>query len=292
MRRDIEFTSGGMTCRGWLYEPDDGASPRPGIVMANGFSGVKEMGLPPFAARLSDEGFSVLLFDFRYLGASDGMPRCQVLAHTQLDDLRAGLSFLGDQADVDEQRLALWGCSYGGGHALVLGALDPRVKVVIGVVPALGLVRTVAGAGRLDRLRQLVMHFQAGMNRGDHPTVEAVAPDNRPAAMPGEEAYKWLTAQAENAPNWRNEITVQSLVRAMEYVPAAYVDLLAPKPLLLHAAKEDDLVPLPEVQEVFRRAGEPKQLEVYPCRHFEIYDAPYRDQVLESQVAWLNEHLV
>jgi alpha-beta hydrolase superfamily lysophospholipase len=260
--------------------------------MANGFSGVKEMGLPPFAEGLADEGFSVLLFDFRHLGASDGMPRGHVLAHTQLDDLRAGLGFLGGQADVDEGRLALWGASYGGGHALVLGALDPRVKVVIGVVPALGLVRTAVRAGRLDRLRQLVGHFQSAMARGEHPTVEAVAPANRPAAMPGDEAYKWITAQAENAPNWQNEITVESLVRAMEYVPSAYVDLLAPKPLLLQAAMEDAFSPVAEIEEVFERAGEPKRLEVYPCRHFEIYDSPDRDQVLELQVDWLKEHLV
>ena len=250
------------------------------------------MGLPPFAERLADEGFSVLLFDFRHLGASDGIPRGHVLAHTQLDDLRAGLSFLGDQADVDEGRLALWGASYGGGHALVLGALDPRVKVVIAVIPALGLVRTAAETGRLDRLRQLVGHFQAALSKGEHRTVEAVAPDNRPAAMPGDEAFKWVTAQAECAPNWRNEITVESLVRAMEYVPSAYVDLLAPKPFLLQAAMEDAFSPLAEIEEVFGQAGEPKRLEVYPCRHFEIYESPYRDQVLELEVDWLNGHLV
>src|SRR5262249_16501502 len=195
MRRDIEFTSGGLSCRGWLYGPDDDAGRRPGIVMANGFSGVKEMGLPPFAERLADEGFAVLLFDFRHLGASDGMPRGHVLASTQLDDLRAGLNFLGNQADVDEERLALWGASYGGGHALVLGALDQRVKVVIGVVPALGLVRTAAEAGRLDRLRQLVAHFQAELSEGDHPVVPVVAPDGQPAALPGDEAYNWVTTQ-------------------------------------------------------------------------------------------------
>jgi len=229
---------------------------------------------------------------FATLGASDGMPRGHVLAHTQLDDLRAGLSFLGDRADVDAGRLALWGASYGGGHALVLGALDPRVKVVIGVVPALGLVRTAAAAGRLDRLRQLAAHFQAAMSKGDHPTVEAVAPDNRPAAMPGDEAYKWVTAQAANAPLWQNEITVESLVRAMEYVPSAYVDLLAPKPLLLQAAMEDAFSPLDVIEEVFGRAGEPKRLEVYPCRHFEIYDSPYRDEALDVEVDWLNKYLV
>ena len=99
-------------------------------------------------------------------------------------------------------------------------------------------------------------------------------------------------AQAANAPLWQNEITVESLVRAMEYVPSAYVDLLAPKPLRLQAAMEDALSPLDVIEEVFGRAGEPKRLEVYPCRHFEIYDSPYRDEALDVEVDWLNKYLV
>ncbi len=45
MRRDIEFPSRGSLCRGWLYGPDApaGMQPAPAIVMAHGFSAVKEM---------------------------------------------------------------------------------------------------------------------------------------------------------------------------------------------------------------------------------------------------------
>jgi fermentation-respiration switch protein FrsA (DUF1100 family) len=49
-RRDIEFDAEGVTLRGWLYGPDGAASTRrPTVVMAHGFSAVKEMYLDAFA---------------------------------------------------------------------------------------------------------------------------------------------------------------------------------------------------------------------------------------------------
>ena len=49
MRSDVEFPGFGGTClRGWLYVPD-GKKPGPGVVMAHGFSAVKEMFLDRFA---------------------------------------------------------------------------------------------------------------------------------------------------------------------------------------------------------------------------------------------------
>jgi dienelactone hydrolase len=43
MRQDIEFDAEGVTLRGWLYRPDAAAGPVPTVVMAHGFSAVKEM---------------------------------------------------------------------------------------------------------------------------------------------------------------------------------------------------------------------------------------------------------
>ena len=43
MRKDVEFkTEDGVTLRGWLYLPDEARGRVPTIVMAHGFSAVKE----------------------------------------------------------------------------------------------------------------------------------------------------------------------------------------------------------------------------------------------------------
>ena len=76
--------------------------------MVTGFSGVKEMGLQPFTERFAAEEFAVLLFDFRYLGASDGTPRGQVLAHTHSTICERRSGFLGSQPCADADHLGLW----------------------------------------------------------------------------------------------------------------------------------------------------------------------------------------
>jgi hypothetical protein len=38
-------------------------------------------------------------------------------------------------AALDEQRIGVWGFSYAGGHALVLGATDRRIKAVYAQAP-------------------------------------------------------------------------------------------------------------------------------------------------------------
>src|SRR5262249_22106317 len=43
MRTDVEFDAKGVTLRGWHYVPDGARGPVPTIVMAHGFSAVKEM---------------------------------------------------------------------------------------------------------------------------------------------------------------------------------------------------------------------------------------------------------
>jgi dipeptidyl aminopeptidase/acylaminoacyl peptidase len=56
MREDISFESNGLQCRGWLYLPDNTeiGTELPTIVMAHGFSAVKEQVLPDFAKQFSN----------------------------------------------------------------------------------------------------------------------------------------------------------------------------------------------------------------------------------------------
>ena len=67
MRRDITFESKGLRCAGWLYVPDDlkEGQRAPTIVMAHGFSAVKEQNLDDYAERFAKAGFVTLVFDYR-----------------------------------------------------------------------------------------------------------------------------------------------------------------------------------------------------------------------------------
>jgi dipeptidyl aminopeptidase/acylaminoacyl peptidase len=138
MRQNIEFQSKGLQCSGWLYVPDKLAKAEavPGIVMAHGFAGVKEMGLAGFAEKFAAAGFVTLVFDYRFWGESEGEPRSQIFALEMVEDYRNGITWLSDRPEVDAHRIGVWGTSYSGGLCLYVGTHDKRVKAVVAQIPS------------------------------------------------------------------------------------------------------------------------------------------------------------
>jgi uncharacterized protein len=135
MREDVEFQAEDVTLRGWLYSPDGADGPAPTVVMAHGFSAVKEMHLDRFAEVFAGAGLAVLVFDNRNLGASDGEPRQEIDPWAQIRDYRHAITYATTREEVDDARIGVWGSSYSGGHVLVVGAIDRRVKCVVSQVP-------------------------------------------------------------------------------------------------------------------------------------------------------------
>src|SRR5437879_12629465 len=155
MRQDIEFNAEGTTLRGWLYTPDAGHRPFPTIVMAHGFSAVKEMYLDKFAEVFANAGMAVLVFDNRNFGASDGEPRQEIDPWAQVRDYRHAITWMRQVPDVDPDRIGVWGSSYSGGHVLVLAAIDRRINAPVGQPPLISRFRHVPALVRSDCLPRL-----------------------------------------------------------------------------------------------------------------------------------------
>ena len=105
--------------------------------MAHGYAGVKEHGLERFARAFAEAGFVVLVHDHRNFGVSDGAVRHDIDPWRQIADWRRAISFLEAQPEVDAARIGIWGTSYAGGHVLVLGATDRRIRAVVSQVPTI-----------------------------------------------------------------------------------------------------------------------------------------------------------
>jgi uncharacterized protein len=297
MRSDISFESGGILCRGWFYPAQGGSQRAPTVVMSHGMTAVKEQHLDNFAKRFAAEGYAVLVFDYRHLGASDGMPRGRINPRIQHDDIRAALDWIAKRPDVDMRRVALWGSSFSGGHAMFVGALDPRVRVIMAQVPAIDIPRSLIsllGREGFDGLLKTLTDDHAARSAGhEGATIPVVAPEGQVSFMPTADAYAWFTATANSiAPRWLNLVSVESVARCAEYVPSSMIHLISPKPLLIQAAKHDSLIPIELVRQAFAMAGEPKRLEVYDCGHFDPYAVePWHGQFVKGQLAWLKERL-
>ena len=297
MRRDIEFNAEGVVLRGWFYYPDGATGPVPTVIMAHGFSAVKEMYLDRYAEAFSQAGLGVLVFDNRNFGASDGQPRQEIDPWAQVRDYRHAITFARTLPEVDRERIGIWGSSYSGGHVLVVGAIDRRVKCVVSQVPLVSGYRNVLRLVRNDVIPQLRAQFDADREarfRGEPPAMIAVVaedPTKTPCALPTPDSWQWFTETGRTrAPAWRNEVTLRSLEMLMEYEPWVYIDRVAPTPLLMVVAANDVLTPTDLALEAYNRALEPKKLVLLPGGHFDAYTTDF-DLAAGAARDWFVEHL-
>lgn len=296
MRREIEFDAEGALLRGWFYLPDDADSHVPTIVMAHGFSAVKEQYLDDFAQAFASSGLGALVFDNRNFGASDGEPRQEIDPIQQIRDYRHAITFARTLSEVDRDRIAVWGTSFSGGHVLVVGAIDRRVRCVVSQVPTISGSSAALRRMRADLVPNLLAAFDADRDArfaGEPPaTIPVVAEDDKtPCALPGKEAWDFFTQSMARAPSYRNEITLRSGEMAREYEPGVYAPRISPTPLLMIVAKEDWVTPADLALNAFESALHPKKLLLLSGGHF----VPYVDQFKESSsaaIAWFHEHLL
>lgn len=145
-RRDsVGFGSRGVRCSGWLYRPDESVTESetpPVVVMAHGFGATQRMGLPAYAERFTERGLAVLTFDYRTFGESNGEPRNVVDPFHHIEDYRAAISHARSLDGVDSDRIAVWGFSFAGGHALAAAARE-NVAAYVGQSPVADGLRTL-----------------------------------------------------------------------------------------------------------------------------------------------------
>lgn len=298
MRTDIEFrTEDGVILRGWFYTPTAPSARMPAVVMAHGFSAVKEMYLDRYAELFADSGLATLVFDNRNFGASDGQPRQHIDPWRQVSDYRDAITFAATLPRVDPSRIGVWGSSYSGGHALVLGAIDRRVRCVVAQVPLVSGHRNARRLIRADFIATAQRQFDDDRRTrysGRPPAmIPVVAEDpTAPCALPTPDSWRWFTETAKTrAASWRNEVTLQSVELFTEYEPGAYIEWISPTPLLMVVAAGDHLTVADEALAAYNRAPEPKSLTLLPGGHFDAY---VKDFSVAGAAArdWFARHLL
>jgi fermentation-respiration switch protein FrsA (DUF1100 family) len=109
-------TVDGLRLGGWFFPSIDGA-PNATVLVFNGNAGNRSYRVP-LATGLREQGFQVLLFDYRGYGGNPGTPTERGLAL----DARAARDFLIRRSDVDAARLVYFGESLGTAVATELAA--------------------------------------------------------------------------------------------------------------------------------------------------------------------------
>ena len=293
-RKDVEFeVDGGVKLRGWLYVPP-GEGRRPAITMAHGYAGVKEQGIEPFAKAFAEAGFVVLLHDHRGFGASEGTPRQDVDPWRQIADWRRAISYLESLDVVDPKRIGLWGTSYAGGHAIVLGATERRLRCVVAQVPTIsgfeqGLRRIPPENVHL--IEEMFAEDDRAQLRGEPPRRQAVvsADPAVPASYRAKDAIDfYLQPVPEGA--WENHVTVRSTRAARMYEPGQWIARVSPTPLLMVVATRDTITLTDLELAAYERALQPKRLVTIEGGHFDPYLGGFKTSSAAA-VEWFRQHL-
>jgi len=262
------------------------------VILAHGFTMVREARLDAYAERFAAAGFAALVFDYRHFGASTGQPRQLLDISRQLADWRAAIAFVRGRDDFDSARIALWGTSFSGGHVVALAADDHEIAAVVSQVPYAGLERR-SGPPRVGFLARMIgaaIRDELRGRLGRPPRYIPVAGEPGTfAAFTEPGGVERMTAILPADSSWENRFTPRLMLRAPRYRPfdrAADVRC----PLLVCVCDEDAITPpAPALAGAGRApAG---QTRTYPIGHFDIYLGEWFERAVADQTEFVAANL-
>jgi fermentation-respiration switch protein FrsA (DUF1100 family) len=298
-RSDLTFQSSGTRCAAWLYRlAQNGGGLTPCVVLAHGFSAVRDQRLDAYAERFVQAGLTALVFDYRYFGDSDGEPRQLLDIRRQLEDWRAAIAYARTLEGVDPARIAVWGSSFSGGHVMTLAAHDPSLAAAVsqvafadGLSTLLSTLPSLAGIGQALRLTREGLRDQVAALRGRPPRMIAAAgPPGSKSVMNTPDAEPGFQAITPPGSTWRNEVAARIALHVGGYRPARQAGKIR-CPILFCVAEDDDLTAPGSVLKAAKAAPR-AEVKRYPIGHFDIYVGEWFERAVADQTDFLTRHLI
>jgi pimeloyl-ACP methyl ester carboxylesterase len=256
METPITFSSNGLKLSGIVHVPDDlrSGERRPAFIILHGFGGNKSgHGQTVMAQQLTAWGYITLRIDFRGCGESAG-EHGRIICLEQVADTSNAVTYMASRPDVDPDRVALVGSSFGAAVAIYAGGADPRVAAVI------------SSGGWGDGERKF---------RRQHPTAEAWERFTR--MLEEGRQHRERTGKSLMVPRFdivpiperlrRNmsagsimEFPAETAQSMFDFRADDMVEKISPRPLLLLHSANDSVTPTHESIELFKRAKQPAEL--------------------------------
>jgi pimeloyl-ACP methyl ester carboxylesterase len=229
---------------------------RPVVLILHGFGSRKDAGnvIGP-TNMFMNWGYVVLRFDMRGCGESEGMFG-HLLCLDQVEDTRAAVTFMQSRPEVDSDRIAVVGSSFGAAVAVYTAGVDDRVAAVI----------SSGGWGNGER-----------KFRGQHPTPEAwaafmkVLEDGKehreetgePLMVDRYDIVPIPEQLRKNMPSGSvQQFTADTAQGMFDFTAEDVIGNIAPRPVLLLHSSVDSVTPTEQSVEMFKRAGQPTDLHL------------------------------
>jgi uncharacterized protein len=295
IRKDVSFKVKGASLSAWLYLPENLSSPVPCIVMGHGFGGTKNMLLENYAIRYQKAGFATLIFDYRFLGESEGEPRQLIWIPYQLEDWSAAVAYARSLKEIDPTKIALWGTSMSGGHVIVTAAKDKNIACVSAQCPGLdGRASGEMAVKRMGigRVLKMLVHgqrdfFRSWFGLSPH-NIPVVGKPGSIAGMNTQGAYDFFLKYAPK--DYVNQVCARIIIRGDKYRPFKYAkDVHCP--VLLQICEYDKLSPKSAAEETEKQLGKYAEAIYYPIGHFDIYIGDNFEKAVSDQLEFFKRHL-
>jgi alpha-beta hydrolase superfamily lysophospholipase len=240
-------TQAGAMLRGWWIPSGDAR--RCSVVLAGG-GWSDRRSLVALAPPLHGAGYSILAFDYRERGQSDGAGRGASYGLRESRDVAGAARFARARGAA---RVAVIGYSMGGTAAIFAAAQDD---------------------GTIDA----VVASTPGTTLGD---LLATSPYTR-------EGPAWLRRAVARLLVWRIGAPLEGGTSAEAIGPLAVIGGVAPRPLLLLHGSDDPHNAVADAERLYAAAGEPKQLVIVGgAGHLDVLDAP-QGEAQQRIVAFLD----
>lgn len=291
-REDIRFPSSGAMISAWLYRPE-GGGPAPLLVMAHGLGAVRSMRLDAYAERFSAAGYACLVFDYRNFGDSEGLPRQVLDVDMQLADWAAAIAYARTIANIDPDRIGLWGTSFAGGHVIATAARQPGIAAAVAQCPftdGLASARTISNPLITGRITARAVRDVIASRLGRPPVMVATAgKPGEVALMNTPDAYAGYLRLVPDGIEMRNEVAARIALQVFKYRPGRSTPKIS-CPILFCVCEADSVAP---ATATLRHAAKAPRGEVrlYPEGHFAIYVDEAFERVVADQLAFLDKHL-
>jgi len=256
MQQPVTLPSDGIALSGVLHVPDGHRSGErvPAFLVLHGFMGSKDESHAEIQANMLEGwGYAAWRFDMRGCGDSGGT-RGFVLCMDQVADTRNALTWLTQRPEIDPERIAVIGHSFGGAVSVYAAGLDTRIAAVI----------SSCGWGHGER-----------KFRGQHPGPEAwekfakmLERGREHKAKTGESLWvsRWDVVPIpehlrKNLPKKAQmSVPVETAQSMVDFRAEELVGNIAPRPLMLLHTANDQVTPTEQSIRMFERAGMPTEL--------------------------------
>ncbi len=131
----VRFPFRGRPREAYLALPE-GAGPFPGVVVVHEIYGLND-NMRDVSRRFAEAGYAALAVDL-FAGRNRAMCMARIMSHmlsgstnnSSIDELKAGLDWLGERPEVDASRVGAIGFCMGGSFAIAWACSDPRLQVI------------------------------------------------------------------------------------------------------------------------------------------------------------------